>query len=65
MVPSVTICNAFNNTHTHGVSCNICMSHLRLFQYIGWYDEDSLGGLEETMSKLIQADPSFGTHLVR
>ena len=46
----------------YGVSCNINV-HLRLFQYIGWYDEDSLGGLEETMSKLIQADPSFGMHL--
>ena len=55
-------CNGVFAIKAYGISCNINV-HLRLFQYIGWYDEDSLGGLEETMSKLIQADPSFGTHL--
>ncbi|KXJ23457.1 tetratricopeptide repeat protein 38 [Exaiptasia diaphana] len=30
-----------------------------LTQYTGWYEEPSVGGLEKTMSDLIQADPEF------
>lgn len=29
-------------------------------QYIGWYDDPSLGGLENTLKKLSEADPQFG-----
>ena len=30
------------------------------FQYVGWYDDDSLGGLEKTVEKMINTDPNFG-----
>lgn len=30
-----------------------------LTQYVGWYDDDSTGGIEKTASDLIQADPNF------
>ena len=30
------------------------------FQYVGWYDDDSLGGLEKTVEKMVNTDPNFG-----
>ncbi|KAK3087550.1 hypothetical protein FSP39_007448, partial [Pinctada imbricata] len=30
-----------------------------LTQYVGWYDEDSLGGMEGTINTMIGADPNF------
>ncbi|XP_069105797.1 tetratricopeptide repeat protein 38-like [Argopecten irradians] len=30
-----------------------------LTQYVGWYDEESLGGLETTCVKTVEADPNF------
>lgn len=28
-------------------------------QYVGWYDDDSVGGIEGSISKMMSADPSF------
>ncbi|CAH1232052.1 tetratricopeptide repeat protein 38-like [Branchiostoma lanceolatum] len=28
-------------------------------QYVGWYEEDSVGGMEGSMGKMMQADPDF------
>uniref|UniRef100_A0A8W8N173 Uncharacterized protein n=1 Tax=Magallana gigas TaxID=29159 RepID=A0A8W8N173_MAGGI len=33
-----------------------------LTQYVGWYDDDSLGGLEKSVEKMIGNDPNFGTY---
>lgn len=33
-----------------------------IFQYVGWYDDDSLGGLEKSVEKMIGNDPNFGTY---
>ncbi|KAL5013448.1 hypothetical protein ScPMuIL_007718 [Solemya velum] len=30
-----------------------------LSQYVGWYDDPSLGGLEPTLKKMLDADPDF------
>ncbi|KAJ8322004.1 hypothetical protein KUTeg_000475, partial [Tegillarca granosa] len=30
-----------------------------LTQYVGWYDEDTLGGLEGSIVKLVESDPTF------
>ncbi|XP_078331757.1 tetratricopeptide repeat protein 38-like [Crassostrea virginica] len=30
-----------------------------LTQYVGWYDDDSLGGLEKTVEKMVNTDPNF------
>lgn len=30
-----------------------------LSQYVGWYDDDSLGGLEKSIEKMIANDPNF------
>ncbi|XP_033731428.1 tetratricopeptide repeat protein 38-like [Pecten maximus] len=30
-----------------------------LTQYVGWYNEESLGGLEATCVKTVEADPNF------
>ncbi|XP_062585103.1 tetratricopeptide repeat protein 38-like [Saccostrea cucullata] len=30
-----------------------------LTQYVGWYDDDSLGGLEKSVENMIAADPNF------
>lgn len=30
-----------------------------LTQYVGWYDEDTLGGLEGSIVKLVESDPNF------
>ena len=27
---------------------------------MGWYDDDSLGGLEKTVEKMVNTDPNFG-----
>jgi len=27
---------------------------------VGWYDDASVGGLEQTLSKLLEADQEFG-----
>ncbi len=34
-----------------------------LTQYIGWYDDYSLGGLEATIEKILYAEPQFGLYL--
>ena len=31
-----------------------------MFQYVGWYDDTTTGGLEKTAMNMIQADPNFG-----
>ena len=32
------------------------------FQYIGWYDDDSVGGIENSVAKMLEADPNFGEY---
>ncbi len=32
-----------------------------LLQYTGWYDDDNIGGMEKTLTSMMNADPNFGT----
>ncbi len=34
-------------------------------QYVSWYEEDSVGGMEKCVADMLQADPDFGTSRVR
>lgn len=29
-------------------------------QYVGWYDDDQLGGLDTTIKNMLEADHTFG-----
>ena len=48
-----------------GVVCFAAnVSHLKIWfdiwQYVGWYDDPSLGGMEKTISDMMTADPEIG-----
>ena len=33
------------------------------FQYVSWYDEPSVGGLEKSCADMLKADPNFGMYI--
>jgi hypothetical protein len=37
----------------------LCM-FFSLSQFVGWYDDKSLGGLESCLNQMIESDPNFG-----
>lgn len=34
-----------------------------LLQYIGWYEDPSVGGLSKTVQDMISTDPNFGNYV--
>ena len=38
----------------------ILVVHISFLQYVGWYDESSVGGIENSIDKMMAADPNFG-----
>ena len=34
-------------------------------QYVAWYDEPSVGGLEKSCNAMIEADPKFGNSFIK
>ena len=64
-VASVTTYELFqewrNDNVPIGTQSNLAakMYDAAVSQYVGWYDDPSLGGLEQTLQRLNEADPTF------
>ena len=36
---------------------------LYFLQYVGWYEDNSVGGIENSINKMVEADPNFGKYI--
>ena len=36
---------------------------LYFLQYVGWYEDNSVGGIANNINKMVEADPNFGKYI--